>query len=105
MSPPVTVDIPHQLGRAEARRRLETGFGQLIGQLGAAGGAVRQEWTGDRLVFSVSAVGQSITGFMDVGDQSVRLEVTLPGMLGMLADRMKGRIRRQGQILLEHRKP
>jgi hypothetical protein len=29
MSRPVTVNIPHKLGNAEARRRIEKGFGNM----------------------------------------------------------------------------
>jgi putative polyhydroxyalkanoate system protein len=101
MSQPVTVNIPHQLGRVEARRRIDEGLGQLTQQLGGAGAIVQRSWEGDRLRFAVSAIGQSVTGFVDVGDQVVRLEVVLPGFLAMIADRVKGRLQKQGQILLE----
>ena len=38
MANPITVSIPHQLGRAEARRRIETGFaGGLKDRLQKAG--------------------------------------------------------------------
>jgi len=49
MSTPITVDIPHGLGRQEARRRIEAGFGRLEQQL-VAGGLVRAQtsWSGDR---------------------------------------------------------
>jgi hypothetical protein len=39
VSRPVTVSIPHKLGRDEARRRLEEGFGRLRRQMtGGIGG-------------------------------------------------------------------
>jgi len=101
MSQPVTVNIPHQLGRIEARRRIEEGLGQLTQQLGGAGAMVQKQWDGDRLRFAVSAMGQAVTGLIDIGDQNVRLEVVLPGFLAMIADRVKGRLQKQGQILLE----
>ena len=33
MSRPVTVNIPHKLGKAEARRRIEEGFGNMRAQM------------------------------------------------------------------------
>jgi hypothetical protein len=34
MADPVVISIPHRLGRAEARRRLEAGIDQVIAPLG-----------------------------------------------------------------------
>ena len=39
MATPITVSIPHQLGRAEARRRIDGGFAKMIQLL--PGGARR----------------------------------------------------------------
>jgi hypothetical protein len=100
MSKAVTVTIPHELGRAEARRRIEAGFGDLARHLGGLG-AVSKTWTGDRLDFSFSTMGQQIGGNAEVGDREVRLELLLPGILGMIAGKVQGRLRQQGQLLLE----
>ena len=43
MSKPVVVSIPHELGRAEARRRIEEGVGRLTSQIGAVGD-LKQHW-------------------------------------------------------------
>ncbi len=104
MSSPVTLNIPHELGRAEARKRIDEGFGKLAGQLGSGIADLKQQWDGDRLNFSLRAMGQAITGAVDVGDQAVRLEVLLPGLLGMIAGKIKGKLQSEGKVLLEHRK-
>ena len=39
MSQPVTVTIPHQLGAAEARRRIDNGFADFARHMGNAPGA------------------------------------------------------------------
>ena len=100
MSQPVVVTIPHQLGRAEARRRIAEGVGQLTHQF-AAMGEVKSAWEGDTLRFSVMSMGQAVTGSVAVADQDVRLEVVLPGFLAMIANKVKGRLQKEGQILLE----
>ena len=100
MSKAVTVTIPHNLGRDEARRRVEAGFGDLSRHLGGLG-AVSRHWQGDRLSFAFSAMGQAISGDIDVADTSVRLEVLLPGLLAMMAGKLKGRLQHEGQLLLE----
>lgn len=100
MTPPIAVSIPHQLGRAEARRRIESGFAKLVSQLPGGGGACSERWDGDRLTFSVSAMGQGVSGVIDVRDTVVAMEITLPGVLGLLASGLKGRLEKAGQLLL-----
>lgn len=100
MSKPVVVNIPHELGRAEARRRIEEGTGRLTSQIGAVG-ELKKEWQGDVLHFALQAIGQNVTGTIAVMDREVRLEVHLPGIFAMIAGKVKGRLKEQGQILLE----
>lgn len=100
MSKPVVVNIPHELGRAEARRRIDEGVGKLTSQIGAVGD-VQQAWKDDVLHFSLQAIGQTVTGTIVVLDREVRLEVHLPGIFAMIAGKVKGRLKEQGQILLE----
>ncbi len=101
MTTPLTVTIPHQLGRAEARRRIETGFAKTLGGLAGSTGHRSQRWEGDRLVFSVSALAQTISGFVDVGEAAVTMEIHLPGVLGLIASGFKSRLQKAGQLLLE----
>lgn len=101
---PITVTIPHKLGVAEARRRIDDGFGQLEKQFGGSLAQVERRWDGDRLVFSARALGQTLRGWMLADATEVRIEVLLPGLLGMLAGKIKGGLQKQGRILLEHKK-
>ena len=100
MEKAVTVSIPHQLGRAEAKRRVDEGFGDFSRHLGGSAGALTKNWTGDRLNFSLQALGQGISGFLDVADDVVRVEVLLPGFLAMIAGKVKGTLQKEGQLLL-----
>ena len=101
MSQPITVAIPHQLGVAEARRRVDQGFADFAKHLGNAPGAIERRWDGDRLSFSLTSFGQAISGFVSVAETNVTVEVLLPGFLGMIAGKVKGRLQREGQLLLE----
>jgi putative polyhydroxyalkanoate system protein len=101
MSQPITITIPHQLGAVEARRRIEEGFGQLIGQAGGVIKDVEKSWNGDVLNFSARAMGQTISGALFVLDQSVRMDLVLPGLLGMIAGKITGQVKKQGTLLLE----
>ncbi len=100
MSKPITVSVPHQLGRAEARKRIDEGFGDLSRHLGGSAGALDKRWEGDRLNFSLTSFGQSISGHVDVADAVVTVEVLLPGFLAMIAQRVRGTLRKEGQLLL-----
>ena len=101
MSKPLVVTIPHQLGRAEARRRLVTGLEQAKATYGSKIAVVEDQWTDDRLDFRVTAVGQAVTGRIDVGDNDVTLALQLPWILAVLADKASALIRKQGQLMLE----
>ena len=100
MAKPVVVTIAHQLGRAEAQRRLKNGFGRIGEQFATGGLAFDERWDGDRLDFSARALGQTIAGKIDVMDESVRIEVNLPWALALMAEGLQRRVSRAGRLLL-----
>ena len=100
MTTPITVSLPHQLGRAEARRRIESGFATFLRMRPGSSGTGGERWEGDRLVFNVAAMGQAIAGVIDVRDAVVLIEIELPGLLGMIAGRFRERLQKAGQLLL-----
>jgi len=101
MTKPLTVAIPHALGIAEARRRIDEGFAQLTQQMPGGLGQIEKNWKDNRLFFSATAMGQVATGHLDVADDAVNIVLHLPGLLGMLAGKIRGKLQQQGQILLE----
>jgi hypothetical protein len=100
MRRPVTISVPHSLGKEEARRRLVTGLGKAREEFGDKMRFVEEVWTDDRLDFRVSALGQSVDGFLDVRDDSVLVEVNLPWVLAMVAKKAEAVIRARGTLLL-----
>ena len=103
MTKPLVVSIPHQLGQTEAKRRLVTGIEQLKRDYGNKLAVVQDQWTGDRLDFRVSALGQGVSGIIDIGDDTVTLALQLPWVLAILADKARTLIQKQGQLLLERK--
>jgi len=101
LAKPLTVTIPHQLGVAEARRRIETGFAGLTEKLPGGAAKVDQSWEGDRMTFAALIAGQDIRGTLDVMADCIRMDVVLPGILGMLAGKIGGKLKQEGQLLLE----
>jgi hypothetical protein len=97
----ITVSIPHKLNRLEARRRIETGFAKILRQVPGSAGTCSERWDGDRLNFAVGAMGQTVSGVVDVLDDVVTMEIELPGMLGLIAGALKNRLQGAGQLLLK----
>lgn len=79
MAAPLTVSIPHSLGQAEALRRLKSGL-EGMPQAGIVT-VEQQAWADNKMTFLVRALGQSVPGSLEVLDDAVRLEVTLPALL------------------------
>jgi putative polyhydroxyalkanoate system protein len=98
--PNMTATIPHQLTRAEAKRRIQDQIQTLRRQGGVLLTGLHDTWTGDRLDFSAAAMGQTLTGHLTVDDQAVHVEVALPAILAMLAGTVKQNIEQQGRLLL-----
>jgi hypothetical protein len=101
MSKPLVVSIPHQLGRQEAARRIKSGFATVRTHYSAFFTIHEETWTGERLAFTIRLLGQSAAGLIDVADDHVRLEVTLPWLLAKIAQRFTGAIRNEGTLMLE----
>ena len=101
MTKPLLVSIPHQLGAAEAQRRLQTGIAEIREQYAGKFAVLEDRWTGRHLDFRVSALGQTVSGTIDVEESQVTLAVNLPWMLAMLAQKAQGLIQSKGQLLLE----
>lgn len=99
MTRAIAISIPHELGQAEARRRIEQGFGRIEKQFGE--GTLEKTWAGERLSFSVNFMGQAVSGSLDVLEDAVRMEVLLPNLLGMIAGKLKGRLQKEGRLMLE----
>lgn len=101
MSKPLVVVIPHQLGREEARKRLATGVEAMKAKFGHKVTSIDERWTGDQLDVDIKALGSSVVGGLNVADDHVRVEVQLPWLLAMIAEKAKGMIEKEGQLLLE----
>ena len=96
MSAPLTVSIPHKLGREEAVRRLKTGLGRAAASIPVM--QVEEErWNGDSMNFRIRALGQIATGQVDVADDHVKVQVVLPWLLQRFAEMAQATIRKRGQ--------
>lgn len=103
MSKPTIIDIPHSLGREEAKRRLKNRIGELAGHIPGGAADVRTDWPSeDRMTLVVDAMGQSVSTVLDVEEKIIRLQLQLPAMLSFMAPMLEKAIRKKGaEVLLE----
>jgi len=100
MSQPIEVDLPHKLGKDEARRRIANNVHKLQDHI-PGGAQVQSGWSGDQLNLEIAAMGQQVTAAIDVLDNVVKLRVLLPGMLGMFSGLIQSTLQKKGSVLLE----
>jgi hypothetical protein len=94
------MSIPHQLPRAEAKRRVQDQVAQFRHQAGAMLSNLQETWTGDTLAFSLVVAGVAMSGHVYVEDHAVRLDIPMPWPLSMLLEKVKPQIEQQGRKLL-----
>jgi hypothetical protein len=104
MSSPIVVDLPHQLGLEEAKRRIDSGMGRLGDHIPGGAARVEKSWTGDTMRLLVEAMGQEVRATMAVTATSVRLEVQLPPALSFFSGPIAALLRREGATMLEDKR-
>jgi hypothetical protein len=97
----VTVVIGHRLGKVEAVRRINEGFARTDGHLGGMIAMEQETWQGDTLNFRMRALGQTAAGNIEVLEDALRIEVSLPWLLAKAAKRLLPILRREATLLLE----
>lgn len=100
MPQPIDVDIPHKLGKDEARRRIANNVHRLNEHV-PGGANVETAWAGDQLNLRVQALGESVQASIDVEETKVHLRVLLPGMLGMFSGMIQAGLEKKGDLLLQ----
>ena len=102
MSAPLIVSIPHRLGREEATRRLKSGLTRAAASIPVLK-VDEERWEDNRMIFRVRALGQAASGHLDVDEDHVRVEVTLPWLLQRFAEVAQAAIKNRAHLLLTKR--
>ena len=103
MQKPIQVDLPHKLGRDEARRRIANNIHKLKEHI-PGGAQVDSAWQGDELDLSINALGQAVSAKIGVEETKVRVAVMLPGMLAMFAGPIEAMLQKKGNVLREDKR-
>ena len=104
MQKPIQVDLPHKLGRDEARRRIANNIHKLKEHIPGGSAQVESAWQGDELDLAINALGQEVSAKIGVEETKVRVAVMLPGMLAMFAGPIEAMLQKKGNILLEDKR-
>lgn len=101
MTETVSITVRHHLGRAEAVRRIKDGLARSHGHLGAFIAIDEEAWQDDTLRFRMRALGQTAIAMIEVLDDALRIEVSLPWLLAKMAKRLLPILRDETTLLLE----
>jgi Putative polyhydroxyalkanoic acid system protein (PHA_gran_rgn) len=97
----VTVIVGHRLGKVEVVRRLKEGFARTNGHLGPMIAMEQETWEGDTLRFRMRALGQTAAASIEVLEDALRIEVSLPWLLAKVAKRLHPILRKEATLFLE----
>ena len=101
MAKPLVVSLPHQLGQKEAVRRIQSGLSEVRQKYSALISVDEETWADNRVTLRMRAVGQTAAATIDVLDDHLRLEVTLPWLLAKLTEKIVPTNQREAVLMLE----
>jgi hypothetical protein len=105
MAVPTIIDIPHNFGREEAKRRMAVGVGKLASHIPGGAATVTHNWPSqDQLSLSVATMGLEVPCTVDAEDFRVRVTLQLPAMLSFMSGTIKAIVQQQGERLLLDKK-
>ena len=95
------VAIPHSLGKDTVRERLRTRAHTIGDSIPGGMAEVATSWPSeDRMMLTVSALGQTIDARVDIEEQQIVFVVDVPPALGFVKPIIEGALRQQGEKLL-----
>ena len=95
------VRLPHQLEKAEIRRRLEERKDEIVDYFPEGMASLDSRWKGeDHMDFVVGIAGQRINGSVDIADDHVVIDVNLPLILSFIGKKVEESVRKEGTRLL-----
>lgn len=94
------IDIPHDLGRDEAKRRVEQGLPKLEQHI-PGGGTMTATWPSDYVLdMEISAMAQTIPVKLLIEEDKVRGTVSIPMFLKMMSGPISDFIKTSAQKML-----
>ncbi|WP_336982173.1 polyhydroxyalkanoic acid system family protein [Altererythrobacter fulvus] len=93
--------LPHSLGKEEVRRRLHDNSHKIASHLPGGMAEVTTDWAGeDRMTMAIAAMGQTLSGAVEIGEGEVAFELELPLALSFAKPMAEAAMRQMGEKLL-----
>lgn len=104
MSASDDVVIPHELGRDEAKARIQKGIAALHEKFGNQVTSVDEKWPEPyRLDIAVGFMGSRAAGKLAIEDEVVRVALEFPFLLSVFKTPVKAYLEQQGKLILAGR--
>ena len=95
------VEIPHNLDKATTRARLRANSHKIADQFPGGLAQVETTWPNeDTMAMHVRAMGQELTGQVEIEDGKIVFNMTLPPALSFIEPMVAGAIRQQAPKLI-----
>ena len=101
MQKPLVITVEHHATKQEVLRKLKNGFGDICAQIAPYVSSVAEDWTDSGVEVRVVALAHTITSSIQVDERLVRIEVRLPGLLGIFGGLIASRVKRGATLLIE----
>lgn len=95
------VAIPHDLDPAVVRERLKGRSHEIADHVPGGMAEVETSWPSENhMAMTIRAMGQQLTGGIDIGERELVIELALPGMISFMEPMISSAIRTQGEKLI-----
>jgi hypothetical protein len=94
------IAIPHNIGKDEARRRVRERSGEIPNFIPGFASVATTWLDEDRMNLTVGAMGQQLTGAIEVGERDVAFTVDLPAALSFVEPMIRSQIEAKARKLL-----
>ena len=101
MHKPIVITVEHHATKQEVLRKLKSSFGDIRAQIAPYVSSITEDWTDSGVEVRVVALAHPITSSIEVDERLVRIEVRLPGLLGIFGGLLASRVKRGATLLIE----
>lgn len=101
MAKQIVITVPHSLGTEEVRSRLDRHTDWAKRRLEKDNIAITiDDWQGNARGFAARALGQNVSGTLDIAEDTLRLTAALPLTLGLFSPVLEAAARHYASELL-----
>jgi Putative polyhydroxyalkanoic acid system protein (PHA_gran_rgn) len=101
MHKPIVITVEHHATKQEVVRKLKSSFGDIRTQIAPYVSSVTEDWRDNGVEVRLVALAHPITSSIEVDERLVRIEVRLPGVLGIFGGLIASRVKCGASLLIE----